>query len=191
MIVKMIDAYKAQCRQLDFHKRKDKLGNEIKMNMTFEEWHHIWLMSGKWDRRGNKGHQYVMARINDIGHYDANNVKIITQSENISEGHLGKKLSDETKHQMSKNRKGKPKPPRTDKHCANLRKPKSEQMKRRLSESQKGKIISESTKKKLSLIHKVKGSKPNPPLCSCVICGKEMTTNLIKRHHNICGEKHV
>ncbi|MDE2589220.1 MAG: hypothetical protein KGL95_06100 [Patescibacteria group bacterium] len=42
-----------------------------------------------------------MARFNDTGPYALGNVKIITNSENLSEGNLGKIVSEETKKLMS------------------------------------------------------------------------------------------
>lgn len=69
--------------------------------LTYEEWFQIWQDSGHWFERGRGANKYVMARFGDIGPYAIGNVKIITGAENVSEGNLGKILSDETKRLMS------------------------------------------------------------------------------------------
>lgn len=73
-------------KQRNFCKRRiDKLGNQIEMKLTFEEWLNIWLSSGHYHERGNKRGQYVMSRLNDIGHYEIGNIEIKTVRENIIE----------------------------------------------------------------------------------------------------------
>ena len=57
----------------------------IEFLLTFEEWLTIWLDSGRLAERGNKRHQYVMARFGDEGPYAVGNVKIITSGENLRE----------------------------------------------------------------------------------------------------------
>jgi hypothetical protein len=47
-----------------------------------EEWWRVWQESGHWHERGNRKHQYCMARINDTGPYAIWNVEIITCAEN-------------------------------------------------------------------------------------------------------------
>lgn len=64
--------------------RKDRLGNPIHFNLTFDEWLQIWIDSGKLHLRGNYKHQYCMARKDDIGHYEIGNVGIVTNYENNS-----------------------------------------------------------------------------------------------------------
>lgn len=59
--------------------------------LTLEEWCAIWRESGKWEQRGHKTGQYVMARFGDVGPYTVGNVRIITCNENGSEGNLGRK----------------------------------------------------------------------------------------------------
>jgi hypothetical protein len=59
--------------------------------MTFDEWWAAWDTSGKWPMRGCRTGQYVMARPGDVGPYSADNVKIITHSENIAEGNQNRR----------------------------------------------------------------------------------------------------
>jgi hypothetical protein len=67
--------------------------------LTFEEWWEIWQTSGKWEQRGRRSDQYVMARFGDQGAYAIGNVRICTTQENNIE--RGKLLSDETRKRMS------------------------------------------------------------------------------------------
>ena len=72
--------------------RLDKNGDPILWKLSFEEWCDIWIQSGKWDQRGRGGNNYCMSRCNDIGHYEVSNVIIITNSQNVKEGQLGRKF---------------------------------------------------------------------------------------------------
>lgn len=74
--------YKIHIFNCEGKNRVDKLGNPIKMLLTFDEWLDIWLSSGHWHERGNKRGQYVMSRYNDIGHYEIGNVEIKTGTDN-------------------------------------------------------------------------------------------------------------
>lgn len=58
--------------------------------LTFYEWAAIWEESGHLLERGRKKGQYVMARFGDTGPYSTDNVKIITNADNIREAHVGK-----------------------------------------------------------------------------------------------------
>jgi hypothetical protein len=53
--------------------------------LTFEEWWDIWQASGKWEQRGRRHDQYVMARFGDLGPYARGNVKVCLVSENAAE----------------------------------------------------------------------------------------------------------
>jgi hypothetical protein len=55
------------------------------------QWALIWARSGHWHERGLGKGKYCMARFGDKGPYASWNVKIILQSENSSEGNIGKK----------------------------------------------------------------------------------------------------
>ncbi len=72
------------------HKHHAKRRN-IPFLLAFEEWCAIWRDSGKWAQRGHCKGQYVMARHGDVGPYAADNVSIITCSENCSDGTLRRK----------------------------------------------------------------------------------------------------
>ena len=65
----------------DRHKSQAKTRN-IAFLLTFEEWTTIWLESGKWEQRGRRKGQYVMARFGDVGPYEIGNVHICTCQEN-------------------------------------------------------------------------------------------------------------
>lgn len=89
--------------------------------MTFAEWEWLWLASGKWEQRGNKGHQFVMSRNGpDIGPYAPWNVVIKTQVENRREAKTV--WSVQSRKRQSEAQKGKSK---------------SEQMRKKLSEANK------------------------------------------------------
>jgi hypothetical protein len=53
--------------------------------LTFEDWWKMWESSGRWNERGNRRHQYVMARFGDKGGYELGNVRICTAAENRAE----------------------------------------------------------------------------------------------------------
>jgi hypothetical protein len=52
--------------------------------VDFGEWWDVWALSGKWDQRGRHAMDYVMSRVDDLGPYSKDNVRIVTASENIS-----------------------------------------------------------------------------------------------------------
>ena len=101
----MIDMDLARLRyheqKMNCRNRVDYYGNPIEFRMTFAEWLMVWIESGKWNQRGRKGHEYMMSRYNDIGHYEVGNVKIITNNENKL-----KPLSPKTLQKMSEASKG-------------------------------------------------------------------------------------
>lgn len=88
------------------HKGGAKKRN-IPFLLTFEQWRAIWQASGKWQQRGVKKGQYVMARFGDTGPYAVGNVRICTQTENHLEAHLGRRRSIETRSRMSASQQGK------------------------------------------------------------------------------------
>jgi hypothetical protein len=57
----------------------------IEFLLTFGEWWTIWETSGKWEQRGCRKGQYVMARHGDIGPYQRDNVRICTVSDNYAD----------------------------------------------------------------------------------------------------------
>lgn len=71
--------------------RRDARARAIEFSLTFKQWLRIWRRSGKYELRGTKLGQYVMARIGDVGPYAIGNVKIITAAENHREANIGSK----------------------------------------------------------------------------------------------------
>ena len=82
--------------------RTDKNGNEVEFLLSFDEWLQIWLESGHLNERGCRKGQFVMARKNDIGHYEVGNVEIKLSSENNKE----KTFTDEYRAKLSAAKKG-------------------------------------------------------------------------------------
>ncbi len=59
----------------------------IEWQFTYGEWLAVWVASGRLMERGNRGNQYVMCRRGDAGPYSADNVEILTASQNLSDSH--------------------------------------------------------------------------------------------------------
>lgn len=94
----------------------DKNGNLVEMRLSFDQWLDIWLTSGHWDQRGNSKGKYVMARHNDLGHYELGNVSIKLFEENCKEAHLGRAKSQSQKDKLRNIRLGMKFPPRTQQY---------------------------------------------------------------------------
>ena len=62
--------------------RKDKLGNDILMKLTLDEFIKLYEDAGVLPM-----HPYVLSRVNDIGHYEVGNVFVSTQCRNALETH--------------------------------------------------------------------------------------------------------
>lgn len=60
----------------------------IPWEFTFDKWWAVWQASGKWDQRGPRIGQYVMARRGDVGFYSEENVVICTSTANRKQAHL-------------------------------------------------------------------------------------------------------
>ena len=71
-------------RRYHSHKNRARIYG-IPWEFTFQSWLAVWEKSGKWPERGRGSKQYVMARHGDTGPYGPQNVKIITNEENIRE----------------------------------------------------------------------------------------------------------
>jgi len=70
-------------RRIKFYQQKGRAKERgISFDLTFEEWWGIWQKSGRWEERGCRKGQYVMARNGDIGSYAIGNVSIIKHEEN-------------------------------------------------------------------------------------------------------------
>jgi|14_taG_2_1085336.scaffolds.fasta_scaffold03499_6 hypothetical protein len=54
---------------------------------TYEEWLEMWLLSGKWEKRGRCKGQYQMCREGDEGAYSARNCYIDTVESNQKDRH--------------------------------------------------------------------------------------------------------
>ena len=107
--------------------RGDAKRRGILFLLTFEEWLGIWIESGHLHERGNCRGQYQMARFEDKGPYDKQNIKIILAEENNSEGHKGKRRSLG---------------------------PQSPEHRRKIGLANKGRKLSEQTKSNMSDAHK-------------------------------------
>jgi hypothetical protein len=122
--------------------------------LTFEEWWKIWLDSGRWEQRGSRKDQYVMARHEDRGAYVVGNVRICTAAENQSDQALY--LREDTRRLRSENAKKQSLTNPMSKEAwkrimeAKRGQPRSEEVRRKISLAQIGKIISAETRAKLS-----------------------------------------
>jgi hypothetical protein len=57
---------------------------KIEWQLTFEQWHQIWLSSGKFHLRGRGLGKYCMCRYGDVGPYSIDNVYIDTIDNNCA-----------------------------------------------------------------------------------------------------------
>lgn len=57
----------------------------IPWEISFPEWVSVWVESGRWNERGPRKHEYVMARRGDEGPYKVGNVFIQTARQNSAE----------------------------------------------------------------------------------------------------------
>ena len=88
------EAYMAQKRGC--RGKLDRNGDPVEMNMSLQQFADKWDQSCKWHLRGAGRGKYCMARHNDIGHYEWDNVSIIPFEENVRQAHAGKINSEET-----------------------------------------------------------------------------------------------
>ena len=80
--------YKYQRWACERRDKRDVDGNPVRMKMSFGEWLDVWERSGHLEDRGLGAEKFVMARLNDRGHYEVGNVKICTHSENSREARM-------------------------------------------------------------------------------------------------------
>lgn len=67
--------------------RRNAAKRGIRWKLNFRQWWEIWSSSGRWNERGKKTGQFVMARTGDKGPYAVGNVQIITTNQNIKNGY--------------------------------------------------------------------------------------------------------
>lgn len=65
----------------NMHKSDVKRRN-VPFLLSFDEWQSIWIESGKWEQRGVRRGQYVMARRDGKGDFELGNVRICLAEEN-------------------------------------------------------------------------------------------------------------
>ena len=70
--------------------RSNAEGNGIGFLLTFEEWTTVWEESGHLHERGRGKNKYVMARYGDRGPYAIDNIKIISNIDNVREAYNNK-----------------------------------------------------------------------------------------------------
>lgn len=78
----------------------------IPFEFTYESWIDWW--GDDIVNRGRGTDKLVMARNNDTGAYSPDNVRKATGSDNVSEGNLGKIVSEHTRKILSEQKIGKP-----------------------------------------------------------------------------------
>jgi len=79
---------KSLCKTRD---KRDAAGLPVEVRMSFDDWIQIWIESGKYHLRGTHKGQFVMARKDDLGHYEVGNVDIVPTEENVSFARKGEK----------------------------------------------------------------------------------------------------
>jgi hypothetical protein len=87
--------------------------------------------SGKWEQRGRRKGQFVMARHRDLGSYAIGNVRVCSITENSDEA--ARHMSDETREKKSASAKRQ-----------------SAETRQRISKALRGRIISAETRKLMS-----------------------------------------
>jgi hypothetical protein len=68
--------YRGGVRTVFSEQRNNAKHRGIGWTLTYADWMHIWLASGKWAHRGRGHGHYVMSRIGDRGDYSKENVFI-------------------------------------------------------------------------------------------------------------------
>ena len=64
-------------------RKKSAKQRGIPFLISFEDWLDIWISSGHWEERGRGKDKYCMSRIGDLGAYEAGNVFIQSNSQNV------------------------------------------------------------------------------------------------------------
>lgn len=89
--VKMLQKNGAS-RAWAYQRRNARMRN-IEWHLTLAAWWGIWQSSGKWEQRGRRKGNYVMARLQDSGPYAPSNVWVCEVAENIREARAHSKPS--------------------------------------------------------------------------------------------------
>lgn len=91
---KKITTAHSQPPAIAFRSQRNAAKNRgIEWNLSFREWWTIWEESGQWENRGREYGNYCMARFGDTGPYEADNVEIVTVTQNIREVRLRESLA--------------------------------------------------------------------------------------------------
>ena len=106
--------------------RVDAAGNQILFKLTFLEWSTWWDATGQIGNRGRKKGQFVMARFDDLGHYEIGNIFCSTQRANVQFAST-RPMSEETKQKLRK--------PKSEETKQKMRKPKSSDHKAKLQKN--------------------------------------------------------
>ena len=103
--MKVVAIIQARVWRHAYHKQKNQAARRgIGFFLTFDEWYTIWEASGRLPERGRRKHEYVMARLGDVGPYAVGNVKIVTGFENKAEQRspwIGRRHRDESCERIS------------------------------------------------------------------------------------------
>jgi hypothetical protein len=87
--------------------RLDRNDDQVLFLMSFKDWSQMWLAKDAagvsyWSNRGNQNaSDYVISRLNDIGHYEVGNVVIQTNAENSLEANRWKSYDSDFCQTMS------------------------------------------------------------------------------------------
>ena len=82
--------------------KRHAINRNVDWQLTLQDWHNWWQNTGHYHERGPFKDQYCMARYGDIGPYALDNIKCITNSENVKEARLHTKYYSGSKNGNSK-----------------------------------------------------------------------------------------
>ena len=71
--------------------KRDRNGDLVEMRMSYHEWSAVWIASGHAKDRGRGVGKYCMSRIDDIGHYEVDNVFIQSHSGNTRDSNFNQR----------------------------------------------------------------------------------------------------
>ena len=79
-------------------------GGRCEFLLSVKEWWDFWRTDNRWDNRGNKPENYVMARVCDIGPYHKDNIYCCTIRENLIHCKGGLNITEEVFNMYKRNR---------------------------------------------------------------------------------------